>query len=271
MQCKDISAKLADHLAGTLLEAERSELEGHLASCPACRAELAGLSQTWSRLGDIPAMVADSSAMRSRFEAMLAEHQATPSQARAPATRRPIRSWLQRHSTLQPLLQGCAALLLLVVGIEVGREIRPNGTPEVRELSQEVRDLRQMVTLSLMQQQSASERLKGVSWSSQLDSPSSEVVAALVDALMHDSNVNVRLASIDALKRFAERDVVRSATLRALDTQSSPLVQMALIDFVVETRDREALDTLRRLSHDDTVNATVRARAVWGIDHLEAV
>jgi hypothetical protein len=87
---------------------------------------------------------------------------------------------------------------------------------------------------------------------------------------MHDANVNVRLASIDALKRFAERETVRSATVRALDTQTSPLVQMALIDFVVETQDREALESLRRLSRDDKANEAVRMRASWGIDHLEA-
>jgi hypothetical protein len=232
---------------------------------------LDGLSQTWRRLGGIPAMTPDSSAMRARFEAMLAESRATQSRAVSRPGGSDVRSWLRRHSTLQPLLQGCAALLLLLVGIEVGRELRPSSAPEVRELSQEVRDLRQMVSLSLMQQQSASERLKGVSWSNQLDSPGNEVEAALVDTLLHDPNVDVRLASIDALKRFAERDAVRSAAVHALETQSSPLVQMALIDFVVETRDHAALETLRRLSRDDSVNATVRARAVWGIDHLEAV
>ena len=102
------------------------------------------------------------------------------------------------------------------------------------------------------------------------DQPGNEVVSALIDTLMHDANVNVRLASIDALKRFAEREVVRSAAVRALDTQESPLVQMALIDFVVETQDREALEALRRLSRDDEANEAVRARASWGINHLEA-
>jgi hypothetical protein len=72
-----------------------------------------------------------------------------------------------------------------------------------------MRQLREMVSLSLMQQQSASDRLKGVSWTGQLDRPSGEVVAALLDALMHDPNVNVRLATIDALERFASREDVR--------------------------------------------------------------
>lgn len=207
----------------------------------------------------------------------LADARVSDAAGARPRPRGRVSSWMRRHARgvhvpVQPLLQGCAALLLVLVGIQVGRGIKPAPTssPEVHELSQEVRDLRQMVTLSLLQQQSASERLKGISWSSQLDRPGDEVVAALIDTLMHDANVNVRLASIDALKRFAERDVVQRAAIHALDTQKSPLVQMALIDFVVETQDRAALEALRKLSSDNTVDKTVRARAMWGIDHLEA-
>src|SRR6185437_11241839 len=109
-----------------------------------------------------------------------------------------------------------------------------------------------------------------VSWSNQLDRPGDEVVTALIDTLMHDTNVNVRLASIDALKRFADRDAVRNAAVHALSTQKSPLVQMALIDFVVETNEHSALDALRKLASDNTVNADVRTRAAWGVGHLGA-
>ena len=208
-----------------------------------------------------------------RSEPPLAQHVPPAARLASDVTRTSwgrIGEWLRRHTAVQPLLQGCAALLVLLVGIQVGRGIQPPPSSEVHELSQEVRDLRQMVTLSLMQQQSASERLKGVSWSNQLDRPGDEVVTALIDTLMRDSNVNVRLASIDALKRFADREAVRAAAIRALGTQKSPLVQMALIDFVVETREHSALDTLRKLAMDSTVNEAVRTRAAWGVDHLGA-
>ncbi len=265
MRCEDISAELADYLAGTLTEPARRELEDHARSCQTCREELNAVTGMWQRLGDIPAESPSSPAMRARFDAMLSGYEREQARAR-------ITPWLRRHRRLRPLFQACAAALLLAAGIHVGRELAPPtlAPTDVSALREEVRDLRQMVTLSLMQQQSASERLKGVSWSNQLDRPGNEVVAALIDTLMHDANVNVRLASIDALKRFAEREVVRSAAIHALDTQTSPLVQMALIDFVVETQEREALGTLRRLSRDGMINEAVRARATWGIDHLEA-
>jgi HEAT repeat protein len=122
-----------------------------------------------------------------------------------------------------------------------------------------------------MHGESASARLQGVGWSDRLDRPGDEVATALVDALLHDENVNVRLASIDALKRFADRRAIRTVTIQALNSESSPLVQMALIDFVVETHDREAVNTLKRLSQDTKIDATVRSRASWGVEHLEAV
>ncbi|MEO8062413.1 MAG: zf-HC2 domain-containing protein [Pseudomonadota bacterium] len=260
MRCEDISLKLPDYLAGKSDPAERVTIEKHLEGCPACLSETEGLASTWRLLGDIPLPAPDSAALRTRIDASIERERFAAS--RAPAAR--------RFQWNHPLVAGLAASLVLAIGVLLGRstETVPAASPDVAALHQELRDLRQMVTLSLMQQQSASERLRGVGFSSNVDGPGDEIVVALLDTLKHDANVNVRLASVDALKRFAERDVVRRAAVDALDTQNSPLVQMALIDFVVETKDRAAIGTLRRISADPSSNETVRTRAAWGIEHL---
>jgi len=90
-------------------------------------------------------------------------------------------------------------------------------------------------------------------------------VSALLDTLMHDPNVNVRLASIDALKRFADQDVVRRGALDTLPRQASPLVQIALIDFLLETQGPEAAGVLRRLAGDMMLDKAVRDRAARGL------
>jgi len=138
------------------------------------------------------------------------------------------------------------------------------------ELRGELRQMREMLTLSLMQQQSATERLRGVSGSAQIDQPGNEIVGALLDTLMHDPNVNVRLACVDALRRFSTQDQVRRGTIQALNEPSFPLVQIALIDYLVETKDKSAVDALRRLSEDSMVNEAVRGRAVWGLQQLNS-
>ena len=129
--------------------------------------------------------------------------------------------------------------------------------------------MRQMVALSLMQQQSASERLKGVNWSYQMQQPGSEVLAALLETLMHDTSVNVRLATVDALRQFGDQSVVRRGVVEAMTRQESPMVQIALIDLAVDLRDKDSITTLRQLTEDQNINESVRKRAQRGLTELE--
>jgi hypothetical protein len=131
--------------------------------------------------------------------------------------------------------------------------------------------MREMVAMSLLQQDSAIERLRGVSWSHQLDRPSDQVLTTLLDTLRHDPNVNVRLASIDALRVFAAVDSVRTGLVDALGSrQPSPLVQIALIDAMVDIRERRSVDALRTLADDEKQNEAVRQRARRGLQVLSS-
>ena len=67
---------------------------------------------------------------------------------------------------------------MLVIGIVIGGVITRQSS-EVAQLRGEMYNMRQMVTLSLLQQQSASDRLRGVNWSYRVEQPDSEVLAAL--------------------------------------------------------------------------------------------
>ncbi|MGB7219839.1 MAG: HEAT repeat domain-containing protein [Vicinamibacterales bacterium] len=276
MECEEVRNRLADHLNGGL-EAQdtssRAALVEHLAGCAACRAEAEALEDVWARLGEIPADLMNPAAMRERFDEMLDGYQ------QGLEDRRPARLWNGVNARLEwrrPIVQTMLAAALLVVGVVAGGAFdrllpKPAPVPDANltELRRELHDVREMLTLSLMQQQSATERLRGVSWSNEIDQPGNEIVSALLDTLLHDQNVNVRLAAVDALRRFSAQDSVRKGTVQALaDAASSPLVQVALIDFMVETKDTEAVATLRRISRDSMVNEAVRGRAVQGLERL---
>jgi hypothetical protein len=142
-------------------------------------------------------------------------------------------------------------------------------SPELAELRSELSDTRQMVALSLMQQQSATDRLKGVNWSYRLQEPSADVMRALLDTLMHDSNVNVRLATVDALRQFGKQPVVRRGLIEAMTRQESPMVQIALIDLAVDLHEKESIGTLRELTQDQNLDPAVRDRAQKGLTELE--
>jgi hypothetical protein len=217
-------------------------------------------------------MPADSAAMKARFSSMLAgfEH-GQETQQSALATTRPksAEPWWP-HA----LMQAAAAIVFFALGALAGRDLVTPESPEPDEtlsaLRGEVREMRQLLTLSLLQQDWATERLRGVAFSGLIENPGREVVDALLDALMHDPNVNVRLAVVDALGQFSDEQRVRDGAVEALERADSPLVQVALIDALVELSEARSMDTLRRLSTDPAVPEAVRLRAVWGLSELEA-
>jgi hypothetical protein len=261
MDCKNIQAHFPDHLAGELPAVQAAAVVAHLAICPICAAEYEELGHTWDQLGDLPHQRVDSAGMRARFDAAIDAHQRGAARHRAWPT-----------AVTGYGLQFAAAAALLVIGIAIGRQLVPAPVvdPQIAAMREELRDMHQIVTLSLLQQQSASERLKGVSYTSQIEQPGDAVTVALLDALMHDPNDNVRLRTVDALRRFADHAEVRRGAIDALARQTSPLVQLALIEFVLEVGGPDAAAALRRVSSDPMVDEAVRAQAMRGLSELGA-
>jgi len=272
MQCEEIREQFADYLNDSSQEPMRSEVSQHLGTCESCRTEIEELKTTWKLLGAIPPMQ-PASDLRTRFDAMLDVYRQGLDHGHVRKRRPSPSSWFGSWRPQRLALQFGLAFGLLIFGIVIGRFVRPAANPtsntEITELRSELAQTRQMVALSLMQQQSASERLKGVNWSYQLQQPGREVLSALLDTLMHDPNVNVRLATVDALRQFGDQSVVRRGVVEAMSRQESPMVQIALIDLAVDLKEKESISALRQLTEDQNINETVRQRAQKGLAELE--
>jgi HEAT repeat protein/putative zinc finger protein len=271
MKCNEARELFPELWAGVLDEGTQSEIQSHLANCPACRDENESLSMVWTKLGELPEEN-PSAALRPRFYAMLEGYQQGLEQAKPSRRWRDVvGSWLGRLPFRQPAFQLGLAAILLVVGFLGGYLYKPAGSgnrDELAQLREEVHDMRQMVTVSLLKQQSASERLKGVSWSNQVMHPDPELLSALLQTLNYDPNVDVRLAAIDALYRFSSEPNVRKGLIETLPRQDSPLVQIAVIDLLVQLQERQSIDILKQLTRDQDINKVVRERAQWGIQKL---
>lgn len=129
--------------------------------------------------------------------------------------------------------------------------------------------MRQLVALSLLQQQSASERLRGVSWAYRVEPSDSEVLTALLDAVNRDPNINVRLAAVDALHAFAANSLAGQRVLESLENQTAPIVQVAIIDLLVDLKEGKAGPELRKLEENASIDNGVRQRAQWALERLE--
>jgi hypothetical protein len=252
MTCEEAQSRMADAWAQSLTDADELALEAHLADCGNCRAEDSRLRGTWRDLALMPADE-PSPRLRARF------YEALSAYREGAAVSKRWQVW-----------QIAAGIALLISGFGAGYLAHREPASEMKELREEVASMRQLVALSLLQQQgSASERLRGVSLAYQVEPSNAEVLSALVTAVNHDSNVNVRLAAVDALRNFAGSPVTRRAAVESLPQQDTPLVQVALIDLLVDINDRQAAPDLRKLADDTSVDDNVKERALWALKRFE--
>jgi hypothetical protein len=241
---------------------QRDELKRHLEDCAACRQEAEGLEGLWTKLDSLPAEEPPPQ-MRDRFYAALNAYGEGFSAASSREGQKSNFTWL-------PVSIAAATLLIgLGLGYAVNSQKGGRESTEVAQLRGEVNGMRQLVALSLLRQQSASERLRGVSWANQVESSDGQVLAALLDSVNHDPNVNVRLAAADALRTFAMTSAARTEIARAIVPQSAPLVQIALIDLVVDLKDSAAVTELRQVVGNGSLNPGVRERAAWAVERLQ--
>jgi hypothetical protein len=169
-----------------------------------------------------------------------------------------------------PVFQAIAAVLILGAGIMIGRLPGGHGSDAtVAHLQDEVADMKQMVALALLKEQSAGERIKGVDWVSQTPGADQKVLDALIATANHDPNVNVRVAAIGALGQFAGTASVRTALPNSLSRQDSPLAQIAVLDEIVELRERSAAPVIQSLIMQTDLNPEVKQHAQWALRQLE--
>ena len=250
MRCEDFRDRLIDITSADLLTQEL-EVQRHLASCPACRQVLERTRHTWALLGEVEIEEPDSQAMRARFRTNL-------EQRRNHATSYAVWRWVS---------QAAALVLALGVGVAAGRA-STSGSADVAAVRQELQQVREMLTVSMMQQSAATERIRGVSATAQLPDATSDMAAALIDTLLRDDSVNVRLACVRALERFSNQPSVRDGVARAVTQEESPLVSVALIDFIVQEKNQRAVDALRTVAQDDARDMAVRDAAARALVRL---
>jgi hypothetical protein len=274
MTCEEIESRMAERWsrafnpgAKTAQEtamdaAVDAEVEAHLSACESCRAEAQSLGSLWRDLARLPSPE-PSPGLRARFYETLAAYR----DGAAAEMKRPSPGW----RNVAWAWRMAAGVVLILTGVAAGYSFHASqaANAEVAQLRGEVGNMRQLVALSLLQQQSASERLRGVSWTYRVEPSDTEVLAALLTAVNHDPNVNVRLAAVDALRPFAAARTTRDAVMQSLAGQTDPIVQVALIDLLVDLKEAGAAQELRKVASDSSADVGVRQRAQWALEKLQ--
>jgi hypothetical protein len=267
MNCERVAELMPDYLEGILGQNELRLVDEHIESCEHCQ-QLVTLAQNLAALPQEK----PSPALRERFQAFLNAYEEGRLEEPRIAAESPRRDRWGMSWFRSPFAVVGATAVLLVVGFLAGRYAGMEGAArsqqEIASMETELKSMRQLMVLSMLQEESASERLQGVSWSTRQQQADPQILAALLRTLRYDSSVDVRLAALDALSRYGSHPQVRQGLAEALTAQQSPLVQVELIDLLVQLRDRGILDELRKIQQDTAADPAVRQRAERAISQL---
>ena len=269
MKCKELQDLVPDYLAGALAGEQLPPFEAHLMECETCREDLRQMESTWVELGRMPDGE-PGPGLRGRFYAMLEEEKRRLAGASKTPWYRRMETWLESWWPKRPAFQMAMIVVLTAAGLFAGSRLgtAPRADGDVARLRSEVQEMYQTVSLSLLDRKSAGDRLRGVNWSARVDRPSRDLLNSLASTMTTDPNENVRLAAVDALAYFGDRTGVPEAFEEALAGESSPVVQVALIDVLIAMREKQTLEALKRFIEQRDVAPPVKQHAETRLNEI---
>jgi hypothetical protein len=178
-----------------------------------------------------------------------------------------LEAWLARFMSSSNH-QLAYTLGLLLIGIVVGRFFLPSSNQsELSSLHTEVKEMKEMMMINMLEDVSVSERLKAVSFGNELGADE-KVIGALLNTLNNDENVNVRLASLEALGKYVQNATVRQGLVGSIKHQTSPMVQVSLAELIVAMQDVEAARDFKALLDQQEVIPEVKENIVKNLEQI---
>jgi hypothetical protein len=270
MECKDYRDQFTALLSDSIHQKERSEIENHLAGCAECREEFEAARKIWDLMGEIP-QPEPSPSMRTSFDAMLKNFKEVS------IKRNPFAEWinkLREYWSLQAQPRLAFSLLLVAAGLIGGYLLHQPGQSsiaynrQIDTLTSQVSQMKEVMMLTLLNDPSASQRMRAVSYTEEISNVNLKVIGALFTTLNGDPNVNVRLATLDALVKLADEPKVREGLVRSIDLQESPLMQSAIADAMVKLQEKSSVGSLQKLLNKKGLNQMVKTNIEKSIQKL---
>ncbi len=273
MDCDELEKYIPDYLAGGKDTPLGKNLEAHLNQCPNCRKEVEEMNHIWAEMGKVPEEKPGVE-LEQKFNVMLkAEDAKVNPDKHKESVYQKITGLFSRIWPQRPLIQFSMVAAIFAIGIFIGSSTRMSQEAhfeEVARIEDKVQKLNQLVMLTLLQQDSPSDRLKGLNLAYSIDAPNEKVIDALINTLNEDPSVNLRLAAVDVLNEFSGHKSIKSKLLSSLLKQSSPIIQVGLIELVVAMGDKNAASVFNEMLKSRTLDKTVKKRLLIGLNRLQA-
>jgi hypothetical protein len=249
-------------LNGEIEAADKLVLEKHLSGCSVCGLELLQMQQLHQQMATLPVAEPDMQLMHAQFHDMLSEYKQATGKNKSSWLSR-LKEYMQIHWHPSYALQLAMGLVLLLIGWAGGYMFQARSTTDSQQIGQlasEVQQMREAMLLTMLEQPSATDRLKAVTYTDELDQVDDKVIKALLQTLNNDPNVNVRLVTVEALFKLADHPSVREGLIQSITRQESPLVQIALADVMVALQEKKSVNAFKELLKNKDIDLAVKAK-----------
>ena len=258
MKKEDLKYYIPEYLAGMLEKNIVENIESKILQDPTFRNEFEELSKMHNLLNKVSDTKPEHET-KEQFELMLNEYENTHKKTQKPLLtiiRNKIRNWEIQHVA--------AVFISFIVGISMNISqtgIKENNDEEqIEALSNEIENMKETMILTLMERNSASERIKGIHLLKDFEEVDHSIVESLIETLNNDPSVNVRLSTLEVLYRLSDKPYVRKALVSALKNQDKPLVQVTLIDILIALQETDSIEELKKLLESPEVEDDVKEK-----------
>lgn len=252
-----IEALVIDYWDENTSPEKKQELEKQLLAAGYSHENLRDLKAFYYSLDEIPVPEPRDEMTAGFYEMLERESVSEAGKSRWP---RFLQWWQRAEKTFFPKLG--YAFLFIAIGWMLGAWVTPGAQygKSISQMAEEITSMKEMVMLTRLKQPSPSERMRAVNLVDEWTEVDIEVARALLQTLNHDSNVNVRLVTVETLARFINNPVVRQGLIRSISLQESPLVQLALADLMGALKEKESVPQFYQLLAKKDLNYAVRDR-----------
>ena len=157
------------------------------------------------------------------------------------------------------------ASMMLVLGLAFGFLLNQDrgANDQLSALNSEIYEMKKMMMFTLLEQPKALDRMKAVQISSEIVQPDEKIMEALLTTLNNDPNVNVRLVALQSLAGLASNTPppkVRTGLIASISNQTSPVIQNALADLMIDLMEKNAVEQFEKLLQQQNLDTLIKEK-----------
>lgn len=263
---KDMTSEVthAQYLNDELSDAERQAFEAWLVKHPDVERELSALclvDQQVTQSGEIP-IPEPTSQMDQCFYEMLDQET---------ASKRSVIQQIFDWFDLPQVKRVAYATGFAVTGFFIGHYahlLQQSDDFETLQIQNQQQQIQALAVLSMLDMPSANKRIMAIQLAGMNDMPNEPVFDALLNTLVKDNNVNVRLEALAVLANHTDNDQVRVGLLNAIKEQQSPTLQVALSQLMLALKEKEAIEPIKELIEQPDVLDQVKEQLNQTVEEL---